>query len=527
MTPDPGDDLVVLDADVRTMDAGLPRARAFAVRGGRVAQVGDAAGARAVVSPRARVLEAGGRVVTPGLIDAHTHLAIWARARGRLSLARAASLEDALALIRAAHDRLAPGARLVGEDVPPFGAWGRLPTRADLDHAAPGRAAVLHGRDRHAAWVSSAALLESGISRDTPDPPGGRIARDAHGDPTGLLYENALDLLARSAEALDPDGLAAAVGRLGELGITFVHDFGTRAAWDDLAALRAQGRLPVRVAFGFFADGPPGDEAYPVPGELAADELLWPFALKEFVDGTLGSRTAWMLEPFADGSGSGMARTDAAGLDAAGEAARARGWSLALHAIGDRATRAALDAFARWPADARTRLRPRIEHAQLVDPADLPRFAGLGVVASMQPVHAVSDRALAERVWGARDRAGGYAWGALERAGARLAFGSDVPIEEPDPRAGLAAAVTGADPAAWEAGDAPARALTLERAFAAFTSGAAWAASREAVLGRLAPGAHADFVLWDTDPWTTPGNRLASVPIASTWVGGRRVWPAV
>ncbi|MEP7029067.1 MAG: amidohydrolase family protein, partial [Candidatus Eisenbacteria bacterium] len=318
MSPVPDDDLLVLDADVRTMDPRAPRARAFAVRRGRITCVGDPLVARAAASPGARVLSAAGRVVTPGLIDAHTHLVPWARARGRLSLAGIGSLDEALARVSSAHAHLASGARLVGEDVPPFGAWGRLPTRADLDRVAPGRGVVLFGRDRHAAWTSSATLAESGITRDTPDPAGGAIAHDAQGEPTGLIYETALELLGGTDEAADLDGLAAAVARLGEVGITAVHDFGERASWDALAALRADGRLAVRVAFGFMprADGAAAD--LPGPLDLAADERLWPFALKGFVDGTLGSRTAWMLEPFADGAGSGIARLDGSALDAFG-----------------------------------------------------------------------------------------------------------------------------------------------------------------------------------------------------------------
>ena len=516
-----GGDLVVLDARVRTLDPDAPRANAFAVRDGRVAHVGTPSGARAA-APHAPVLEGKGRTGTPGFTDAHTHLALWARARARLSLAGAGSLEEALARVAGAHARLAPGARLTGEDVPPFGSWGALPRREELDRAAPGRPVVLYGRDRHAAWVSSAALAAAAVTRATPDPAGGVIARDAAGEPTGLLYENALAHVAGADGADDLDALAGVVERLAELGITSVHDFGDPAAWAALETLRGQGRLGARVAFGFY-----GASALPDPSALVADELLWPFAIKGFLDGTLGSRSAWMLEPFADGSGTGIERTDRDAIDQLGEAARARGLSLALHAIGDRATRAALDAFARWPEADRLRLRPRIEHAQLVHPDDLKRFAELGVVASMQPVHAVSDRALAARLWGARDAAGGYAWGQIERAGARLALGSDVPIEDPDPRAGLWAAVTGGDEAAWQRGARPERALLLETAFAAFTRGAAWAIGREDSLGVLATGAHADFVVWEEDPWCVPADRLRALPLASTWVGGRRVWPRV
>jgi predicted amidohydrolase YtcJ len=509
-------DLVVVGANVRTLDESRLGATAFAVREGRFTYVGDDAGARSAAGRGAPVLDLGGRTVTPGLTDAHTHVAQWARTRDRLSLAHVTTMDDALARVREAHARLPAGAALLGEDVPPFGAFGPMPTAAMLEDAARGRVVLLRGRDLHAAWVSPAALAEAGVTRATPDPPGGRLGRDARGEPDGLVYENALRLFGRFAAADDSTALARALGELGALGLTGIHEFGDEAAHGEYLRLRDEGGLPQRVEFGFMrgGDGIPR----PVEGRVRV------FAFKGFVDGTLGSRTAWMLEPFAHGGGCGLATMTRAELDALIERALGAGVSVALHAIGDRATREALDGVERLaPAD-RARLRPRIEHAQLVHPDDLPRFARLGVVASMQPQHAVSDRALAQAAWGERDAQGGYAWRQLEAAGARLAFGSDVPIEPPDPRLGLWAAVTGGDA---RAAAPPARALSLERAFRAYTTGAAYAAGRERELGRIAPGYLADFVVWGDDPWAVPAERLRALSVESTWVEGVRIWPAV
>ena len=501
--------VVLAGARVRTLDAARPLATIVAAASGRIAYVGDDLPAARAAAPGADVIDLGGRVVTPGLADSHTHVATWARTRERLSLDGLTELEPVLARVREAHARLPAGEPLLGEDVAPFGLFAPAPSRAQLDLAAPGRRVILRGRDHHAAWASSAALAEAGVTRETEDPPGGRIGRDGRGEPDGLLFENALGLLDFGGElaegALERALLAAAA-----LGITCVHEFGDASVFAAYRALAQAGLLPVRVAYGEMpARGRPEDE----PLAASADERLWVYAHKAFVDGTLGSRTAWMLEPFAGSADTGIPMLDAGALDRLGERARARDVTLALHAIGDAAVRAALDAFARWPAAERARLRPRIEHAQLVHPDDVGRFRALGVIASMQPAHSATDRALARKLWGERDARGGYAWRTLEQAGAVLALGSDAPIEPIDPRVGLWAATTGGSE----------RELSFERALHGFTTGAAWAVRREHDLGRIAPGFLADFTVWGADPWETPPARLRALAIEQTWVGGRRV----
>ena len=532
------DALLVRDARVRTMDGGRPAAAAFFVRGGRFVAVGDASpveeAARAAAAEGAavRTLDAAGRTVTPGLIDAHVHLALAADRTLELSLLGTATRDEALARVARAHAVLPPGAWLVGGGQRAAD-WDAPADRAALDRVAPGRPVFLGGYDAHGAWVSSAALAAAGVTRATRDPAGGRIGRDAAGEPDGRLYENAVALVGAVVPAADrarrDEALAGVLRAAAGVGVTGVHDLEGVETWRRLVALRDAGRLPIRVAFAFMLaplGGATGGLASVPPGaelDEAADERLWPFALKAVLDGALSSRTAHLLEPYADGSGRGLptlAKEEARRL---GDEARRRGFSLALHAIGDAATREALDVFEEWPAAERARLRPRIEHAQLVAAADVERFAALGVVASMQPQHAVADRTLARALWGARDEAGGYAWRTLAESGAPLAFGSDAPIEPLDPRAGLHAAVTGGDPAAHAAGRTPRRALALDAAFAAYTTGAAWAARVEDEVGRIAPGLRADFVVWDDDPWSAPVERLPGLSVGATYVGGAAV----
>jgi predicted amidohydrolase YtcJ len=527
--------LLVRGARVRTADGGRPRATAFFVDGGRFVAVGDAAEAEAAArraGPDVATLDGAGRTITPGLIDAHVHAALAADRSLELSLRGTRTRGAALGLVAAAHAALPAGEWLVGSGQRAV-EWDEPADRAALDRAAPGRAVFLSGFDVHGAWVSSAALAAAGVTRATPDPPGGRIGRDPAGEPDGRLLENAVALVRRVVPRADAARREAALVALlrgaAARGVTGLHDFEGPDVWERLVALRDRGRLPLRVSFGFMlglvnAEGA-GLDAIPGPAAIAAaeDERLRAFALKGVLDGSLGSRTAHLLAPYEDGRDTGLSTLEDREVRALGEAARRRGWTLALHAIGDAATRTALDAFAAWPAAERARLRPRVEHAQLVAEADRPRFAELGVIASMQPSHATSDRELARTLWGERAARDGYAWAPLAAAGAVLAFGSDAPVEALDPREGLLAAVTGGDPGAHARGETPRRAVSLDTAFAAFTTGAAFAARAGHEVGRIGPGLLADFVVWDDDPWSAPVERLAALRVGATFVGGEAV----
>jgi predicted amidohydrolase YtcJ len=453
---------------------------------GRILAVGE--GARAAAGRAARVVRLAGHA-WPGLIDAHVHLEGLAARHLTLDLTGAPSLEDALARIAAWSEQLPPDAWVVGagwyNDAWPEKAF---PTRARLDKAAGGRPAYLRRKDLHSAWVSTAALRLAGIDRTTADPPGGTVDRDRRGEPAGILRETATQPVAAllpnpSPSQLD-DAMAKALAELSALGLTGVHAMDTASGFGSWQRLHAGKQLPLRITYNLpLADLPHAERMGVCSGW--GDEWLRIWGVKAFLDGSLGSRTAEMLD------GSGTARLPQADLvDLVERCARAE-LNVCLHAIGDGAVRRALDALAphrdAWPS-----WRPRIEHAQCVNPKDVKRFARLGVIASMQPIHAVADRELVDHYW-QQVAAHSYAWGTLERAGARIAFGSDAPVESADPLAGLAAATSWRRKVGWH----PELAITTAAARRAYTSGAAYAVGMEKDLGALRPGRLCDMTVVD------------------------------
>ena len=468
---------------------------------GRILAVG--AGARAAAGADAEVVRVPGRAL-PGLADAHVHLESLARLRLDVDLAGARSLAEALNRVRRHAARLPGDAWVAGRGWYNDGWRDRsFPDRRSLDVAAGGRPAVLLRKDAHSAWVSSAGLAGAGIDRGTPDPPGGVIDRDGSGEPTGILRETAVDLVQRCVprtpdERLDA-AMAAALRDLSRLGLTSVHSMDRVAAFASLSRLHARRPLPVRVSWNLPAARLEHAERLGLRGGTGDDRLrIW--GVKAFLDGSLGSRTAEML----DGSGVRvLAQDDLADL---ARRCRAAGLSLCLHAIGDGAVRRGLDVLEPL-AGGGPRWRPRIEHAQCVDPADVPRFRRAGVIASMQPIHAVADRELAERTWGERSRHA-YAWRPLQSAGAVLAFGSDAPVESADPLLGLDAATGWRRRAGWH----PDLALNPAQALRAYTAGPAYAVGMEDRLGRLRPGMLCDLTI------------VRDGHVQATVVGGEPTW---
>jgi predicted amidohydrolase YtcJ len=468
---------------------------------GRILGVG--AGARAAAGRGAEVVSLRGKAL-PGFIDAHIHLEGLAERNLTVDLTGAASLEEALGRVEKWAARLPDDGWVVGagwyNDAWPDPAF---PTRRHLDVAAGGRPVHLVRKDGHSVWVSSAALKLAGIEASTPDPPGGVIDRDGHGSATGILRETAMHMVGaivpRVGDGEFDTAMAQALGALAEMGLTSVHSMDTARGFASLQRLHAKDRLPLRITYNLpLADLHHAERMGVRSGW--GDEWLRFWGVKAFLDGSLGSRTAEMLD------GSGTARLLQPELiDMIERCARAE-LNVCLHAIGDGAVRRALDALARRRVAWRY-WRPRIEHAQCVNQKDVPRFARIGVIASMQPIHAVADRELADGYW-PTVTAHSYAWGALERAGARLAFGSDAPVEVADPMLGIDAATGWRKRASWH----PELAITRAKALRAYTAGAAYAVGMEQQLGSLRVGKLCDITVVDE------GRVMATV------VGGKVSW---
>jgi predicted amidohydrolase YtcJ len=501
---------------------------------GRVQAIGKLAELPPADMPR---LDAGGRVLMPGLIDAHGHVLALGAARRSLQLRDTPDLPAALAAIRT-HAQARPQAAWITGGGWNQAAWklGRFPSAAELDTAERERPVWLSRVDGHAGWANSRALALAGISRDTPDPSGGRIERDANGEPSGVLVDAAMDLVERLVPAEDAAELAAnldtAAHELLSLGITTVHDAGISAAADQLLRQRAaSGQLPLRI-YGM-ARG--SDEAFMAqlrasgPLRDAGNGHYTLRAVKLFADGALGSRGAALLAPYQDAPATRglLFRSDGELLTQMRAAAKA-GFQVNVHAIGDAANRQALAGFetlAREMGARSTALRHRIEHAQVIALADLPRFARSQVIASVQPTHATSDMNMAEDRVGPQRIQGAYAWQRLLKAGAMLACGSDFPVEEPSPWAGLHAAVTREDAQGKPVGGwYRQQALNPVQALDCFTRSAAFAGHAEKDVGLLTPGHRADFILVDRDPLTASPAALLKTQVLQTWVGGQRVY---
>ena len=468
---------------------------------GRILAVG--AGARAAAGGGAEVVRLRG-IAWPGLIDAHIHLEGLADSHVTLDLSGARSLEATLTRVERWSKALPKTAWVLGagwyNDAWPEAAF---PNRKHLDHAAGGRPVFLRRKDGHSAWVSSAALRLAGVDRNTADPPGGVLDRDDLGDPTGIIRELAMDLVARvEPRPTDADldrGMERALAALTRLGVTGVHSMDSARGFASMQRLHARGKLPLRVTYNLpLADLHHAERMGVRSGWGDAWLRFW--GVKAFLDGSLGSRTAEMLD------GSGTARlTQPELVDMIDRCVRAE-LNVCLHAIGDAAVRRALDAL-QPHRRAWSKWRPRIEHAQCVHPKDQKRFASIGVIASMQPIHAVSDRGLADAEWPSV-AANAYAWGALERAGARLAFGSDAPVESADPLLGIDAASGWRRRARWH----PELAVTKASALRAYTSDAAYAAGMEDEVGLLKQGFQCDLTVVHDDK------------VEATVVGGRVRW---
>jgi len=461
---------------------------------GRIRAIGLAARLERELPRATPRYELPGAWVTPGIVDGHTHFAAWALGRGRVQLAGARTRAEALQRVRAGT---AVGGWVLGQGWD-ANRWEAPPTRWALD-AVRSEPVHLDSLDVHAAWLNSAALAAAGIDRDTPDPFGGRIVRDANGEPTGVLLERAVEL-ALPALPVPPEEVLLAALREGQseahrLGVTGIHDVEPESVLAGFRRLEVEDSLRLRVLFHPPVAALPRLVAEGVKSGQGS-EWLTIGGVKLFLDGSLGKQTAWMLEPYEASDDRGMPISALEPARAAIQLAAGAGIAATLHAIGDAAVRRALDLLEDAP---RVRLPHRIEHFQCVHPADLGRAARLGVVVSMQPAHLLTDIPLVERYWGARG-SGAYCFRTILGQGTTLAFGSDVPVAALDPRDGVYAALArraddGSPAGGWRAEEA----LDFETAIRGYTQGCARAGGVLERRGTLAPGQDADLVAWELD----------------------------
>ncbi len=504
--------MILENGVIRTLDPHVPTQRALAIAGEWLAG-GVGVHETALASPD--VVDLRGRVVLPGFNDAHVHFPSWALAQQHVNLDGCSSLDEALGRIR--HAERAPGTVLRGHGWR-SGDWGDTePTKERLDEVARDVPAAMTAKDHHSLWLNSAALA---LADGDLEVEGGVVERDVRGEPTGVLREQAAWRFQSRHLAASADEYVEAMRRglkiANARGVTAVHDkdggLGAPGLWQ---RLEADGALSLRVWQSVPHDQLEQLRALGIRSGFGSGLLRIGY-LKVFLDGTLGSQTAWMLD------GSGVQITTGDELEEIVRGAAEAGFPVAVHAIGDRANREALDAFERTREIWRPLgLRQRIEHAQLLDADDLPRFAELGVAASVQFSHAPSDRDLADRFWAGKT-GGAYAYRSLRNSGAVVANGSDAPIEELDPLAGVRAGVrrTIDDREPWHAEEA----VTVQQAFEATIVAPAWLAGEERRRGKLLPGYAADLVVLDRDPWEDLDAQVVATMVAGRWVHNPPPW---
>ena len=516
----------ILSTQIFTGDAARPWAEALCVKDDRILAVGTNEEVKAACAPGARLFELAGRLVAPGIVDAHLHFVNFGLYLQRLDLRNLPSIEDCRARVKQAVATRKPGEWIIGR------AWNehvwkeqREPTARDLDDIAREHPVMLVRVCGHTVWLNSLAMKLAQIEKETPDAPGARIERDPKtGEPTGLLreYRKIIEkqIPPPTLEERKEAALRAQQEALG-FGVTGVHSCETLQEWEALAALDAEGKLKVRVHHLL-----PPDQLEPARSrgiELGkGGGRLWFGQVKLYADGSLGSGTALLHEPYTDNpSERGLATLTPKELQERIELAYQYGGDVGVHAIGDLAVTNVLSAIGAARKKYPGPRRDRIEHVQLMHPDDFAAFRDLGVVASVQPVHLLTDMPVAEKKWGMDRCRYSYAWKSMLTAGIRLQFGSDAPVEAINPLLSIHAAVTrqslsGAPKDGWFPGER----LTLEEVIRAFTQAPAWVSRKENQLGTLAPGKKADLVVFSRDLFQAAPDQLASVHVEMTMVDG-------
>ena len=519
--------MILRNGYIRTLDRANPLAESMAIDKDRVVAVGSNDEIDAISGPETAIEDLEGRIVLPGLCDAHIHIEKYTHNLDKLNV-EVSSLRACLDRVRQRVQEVHPGEWVLGHGWNQ-NQWERYGTVADLDSVSPDNPVYLTAKSLHAGWGNTLALKIGGITSSTLDPPGGQIQRDVSGAPTGILFEEAMRLLSNVIPAPTVEStcnaLTDAQTQLWQYGITAVHDFDGSHSLKALQLLRERGQLGLRVVKNIMVD----DLEHALGSSLHTgngDEWIRIGNIKVFADGALGPRTAAMLTPYEGEPGNtGISLLEKEELLEIFIRAAKGGLAMAVHAIGDLANRNVLDALSelrRYETENRLpHFHHRIEHLQLLHPNDLSRPAEYNIIASMQPIHATSDMEMAERYWGSRAKYA-YAWRSQLKAGATLAFGSDAPVESPNPFFGLHAAVTRrrCDGSPGPEGWTPAERLSVHEALLGYTHGPAHATGLDSILGRLALGSMADLIVLEDDPYTCEEEVLAEIIPVGTMVGG-------
>ncbi len=523
---------ILINGKFHTLNPTQPEASALVIDRDEIVAVGKEADLLAAFEGKGKTINLEGAPVLPGLTDAHMHLETYALGLDYVDCETSTRIECICRVAERSRTN-PPGTWILGhgwnQNLWPEG----FGSAADLDAVAPHHPVYLTAKSLHAGWANSAALHLAGFNEQSPDPVSGQLGRDGQGRLNGILFESAMGLLEAAIPEPDVAGVAQAIesaqARLWSLGLTGLHDFDRSRCFSALQLLHQDGRLQLRVIKSIPLENL--DQAIALGLRSGfGDDYLRIGSVKIFADGALGPQTAAMILPY-DGSqdGRGLLMKDAEELTEIGRLAAQNGISLAVHAIGDRANHEVLDAFQRLRQLEGTAqsLRHRIEHVQLLHAMDAHRLAELGVIASMQPIHATSDMLMADRFWGKRSQLA-YAWRTQLQHGATLAFGSDAPVESPNPFWGIHAAVTrrrmdgSPGPSGWY----PEQRLSVLEALQAYTTGPAYAAGRELRMGKLAPGYLADLIVLNQDPFTCEPEAIAAIHPLRTMVGGEWVFSA-
>jgi len=532
----PKADLVLVNGRVYTVDDSHPRASAFAVRNGRIVFVGSDREARYLAGPRTRIVDAGGRTVIPGMVDAHAHLLGLGTSLRNVQLAGSKTYDEVIAKVVERAKTAKPGEWILGRG------WDqnlwpdrKFPTHEALSRAVPDHPVVLTRVDGHAVLANEMALKAARVTAATRDPEGGRIERASDNSPAGVFVDNAMSLVRRAipdeTRAQTRDEILAAIAEANKWGLIGIHDAGASQRTIDIyEQLAREGRYNLRNYVMVSGDSADVRHYFGVgPRSALYDGRIWVRSIKLYADGALGSRGAALLAPYSDDHGnSGLLVTPPAEIQRIATAALRRGFQVGVHAIGDRGNRVVLDAYdAALKAVPTSDHRFRVEHAQVISLQDIPRFALMGVIPSMQASHQTSDMRWAETRVGPERIKGAYAWRSLLNTGVVIPNGSDFPVEEVNPLISFHSAVSRQDASGWPPGGwYPDQRMTREEALRAMTIWAAYAGFQEKTMGSITPGKYADFVILDQDIMTVPAENILKTKVISTWIGGKSVYDA-